>query len=52
VVLTDTEDVEPYLVGVLDLFDQVSKTLSWAERTAGLVMCRSKTINADFHCYL
>jgi hypothetical protein len=47
VVLPDSKDVQPHLVGMFDLFDQVPHTVRRLDRTAGFVECRRETVNAD-----
>ena len=36
----DAEDIEPELVGVLDLLDQVMQALRWGERPAVVIVRR------------
>jgi hypothetical protein len=48
-VLSDSEDVESDLVGVFNLLDQVTQTLRWTQRSAGLIVGRRETINAELH---
>jgi hypothetical protein len=48
-VLADSEDIEPNLVGVLDLLDQVTETFRWAELAAAVSVRRREAINSDFH---
>lgn len=48
-VFADAKRVQPNLIGVFDLFDQVAQTLRRADRTAGVIVCRREAINADFH---
>jgi hypothetical protein len=38
--LADSEHVEPGLIGVLDLLDQVVQALCWTQRSARLVVRR------------
>jgi len=49
VVFSDSKDIEPDLIGELDLFDQFAQALRWGERPAVLRVCRGKTINADLN---
>ena len=49
VVLADPEEVQPDLIGMLDLFDQVSQAVRRADGTAGLVVRRCEAVDADLH---
>ena len=49
---SDSEDIESNLVGVLDLLDQVTQALRWAQRPAGVIVRRRETINADLNASL
>jgi hypothetical protein len=48
-VLADSEHVETYLIGLLDLLDQVAQTLCSTERPAALGVCRREAIDADLY---
>ena len=47
--LADSEDVEPDLIGVLDLLDQVAKAFRFTDRAARLVVRSREAVNSDFH---
>ena len=51
VVFADTEDVQPDLVGVFDLLDQVAEAIGCADHVAGggVGKLRGETINSDLH---
>jgi len=49
---SDSENIEPDLVGVLDLLNQMTQALRRAERPAGVIVRRRKTINADLKASL
>jgi len=46
-VFSDSEDIESNLVGVFDLLDQVTQTLRWTQRPAGLIVRCREAINAE-----
>jgi hypothetical protein len=46
-VFADAKRVQPNLIGVFDLFDQVAETVGRAHRATGVVVRRRETINAD-----
>ena len=48
-VLADSEDIQSYLIGVLDLLDQVSKTFRRADRTTGVIVRRREAVDSDLH---
>jgi hypothetical protein len=48
-VFPDSEDIKSNLVGVFDLLDQVTETLRWADRPAGVSVRRGEAINSDLH---
>src|SRR5256886_3826007 len=49
VVLADAKDVQPDLIGMFDLLDQVAQTIRHADRNAGVVVRRREAIDADLH---
>ena len=49
---SNSENIESDLVGVLDLVNQVTQALRWAQRTAGVIVRCRKTINADLNASL
>jgi hypothetical protein len=48
-VLTDTEHVQPDLIGVLDLFEQIVQTVRRTDRGAGLAYRGREAVDANFH---
>ena len=48
-VFADTEHIEPDLIGVFDLFDQVAHARRRIDGAAVLVERRSETVNPDLH---
>src|SRR6185295_439705 len=48
-VFADSEYVQPHLIGVLDLLDQVQQTLRRADGQAALVVCRCEAVDSDLH---
>ncbi len=46
-VRTDAKYVQPNLIGMFDLLDQVAPTLRCADRNAGVVVRRREAIDAD-----
>jgi hypothetical protein len=48
-VLADSEDIEPNLVGVLDFLDQVAQAIRFTDCAAGFVVRSREAINTDFH---
>jgi hypothetical protein len=48
-VLAHTKRVQPDLVRVFDLLDQLSQTVHWIHRTAVLVEGRGKAVNPHLH---
>ncbi len=51
VMFADSEDIEPNLIGVLDLLDQVAQTLCRTELPAGLSVRCCKTVYANLHSW-
>src|SRR6266566_2271971 len=49
VMLSNSKDVEPYLIGMLDLLDQVAHAVRRADRQARLVVCRCKAVDANLY---
>ena len=49
-VLADSEDIEPNLVGVFDLLDEVAQALRCAERPAAVRVRGGEAIDSDLHC--
>ena len=47
-VLADSEDVQSYVIGMLDLFDQVPQTLRRTDCEACLIVRCCKTVDANF----
>ena len=48
-VLADSEYVQPNLIGVFDLFDQVAQAIRWIFRAAGVIVRRGEAVNSDLH---
>jgi hypothetical protein len=48
-VLTDTKRVQPHLVGVFDLLDELSQTVRRIHRTAVLVERGCETVDPNLH---
>jgi hypothetical protein len=49
VVFADSECVQPDLIGMLDLLDQVAQTVGCADRKTVVVEGRGEAIDADLH---
>src|SRR5258708_7134138 len=49
VMFADSKHVEPDLVGVFDLLNQIAQALRPADREAGVVICCRETIDSNFH---
>ena len=47
--LADAEHIQPDLVGVLDLLNEVAQALRGTQRSAGLVVCRGETVDSQLH---
>jgi hypothetical protein len=47
--LPDPEDIQPDLIGVLDLFQQVAEAIRRTADHCGLAHCRRKAVNAYLH---
>jgi hypothetical protein len=47
VMFADAKDVQPHLIGVFDLFDQIPQALRRADREARLVVRRRETVDAN-----
>lgn len=45
-VLPDPEDIESYLIRMLDLFDQVSKSIGWTLREERVVVGGREAVDA------
>jgi hypothetical protein len=52
VVFADSEYVQPHLIGMLDLFDQIQETVGRAYLTAALCVCCSEAIDTNLHLIL
>ncbi len=50
-VLADAEHVQPDVIGLLDLFDEVAKTICWADRETRFVVRRGEAVDADLHAF-
>jgi hypothetical protein len=48
-VLADPEDVQPYLIGVLDLLDEIVEMVGRGCGHVPLAMRRCEAVNADLH---
>ena len=48
-VLADSEDIEPNLVGVFDFLDEVAQALRCAERPAAVRVRGGEAIDSDLH---
>ena len=49
VVLADSEDVQPDLIGVLDLLDQVAQPIRRRDLAAGVGVRGREAVDADLH---
>jgi hypothetical protein len=49
VVLANSEQVQPDLIGAFYLFDQVLQALRWVERQVGLIKRCCKAINPNLN---
>jgi len=49
VVLSNAKRIQPELIGVLDLLDQIAQTVGCADRAAVLGERRREAVDADFH---